>query len=136
MIMHENNLMNIRHLLSNRAKSKPHITLSDLNWLDKVERLILAKIGDRSYKLRDLALDLQLSPKTFQVRMKQLTGMTPKSYQRKIELEYARQILYAGECRTVSKLSSLIGFEDQHYFSKLYCQQFGLTPKQEMEMMR
>lgn len=110
--------------------------MSDLNWLNEVERLIMANIGNRSYRLRDLAFDLQMSPKSLQIKMKQLTGLTPKSFQRNIELEYARRILYAGECQTVSKLSSLVGFEDQHYFSKLYCKQFGLTPKQELELIR
>lgn len=128
--------MNIQHFLSKRKEGQPQITLSDLNWLNEVKRLILIKIGDRSYRLKDMAEDLKISPKSLQVKIKQLTGLTPKNFQRNIELEYARQILYTGKCQTVSKLSSLIGFEDQHYFSKLYCKQFGLTPKQELELIQ
>lgn len=128
--------MSIRDVISKHHTTESNITLTDLNWLDKVERLILAKVGDRSYLLKDLAHELKMSPKTLQSKIKQLTGMTPKCYQRQIELNYAREILYTGECQTVSKLSSLVGFEDQHYFSKLYCKQFGLTPKQEMELIR
>ena len=83
-------------------------------------------------KLSDLAYDLHISERSFQQKIKRLTGQTPKKYQRNIQLHEARKILKSGRVQTVSELSYQIGFEDQHYFSGLYKKQFGLTPKEEL----
>ena len=50
-------------------------------------------------------------------------------------LHHARKLLKSGDIKTISELSYQLGFEDQHYFSNLYKERFGLTPKQEMERL-
>ncbi|MCB0643734.1 MAG: helix-turn-helix transcriptional regulator, partial [Phaeodactylibacter sp.] len=57
-----------------------------------------------------------------------ITGMTPKQYQREIQLEAARRLLEQGDCQSVSEVSHSMGFSDAHYFSKLYEKRFGKRP--------
>lgn len=113
-------------------KKQGNISKADLEWLQIVEKLLIAQIGNASFKLSELAQELHISQRRFQQKIKTITGQTPKKYQRSIQLHEARKILKSGNIKTVSELSYQLGFEDQHYFSKLYKQQFGLTPKEEL----
>ncbi|MEM6317297.1 MAG: response regulator [Bacteroidota bacterium] len=109
-----------------------NLTAADLEWLKMVEEKMLAQIGNSQFKLSDLAHDLHISMRSFQQKIKLLTGQTPKKYQRQILLHEARNILKSGRVQTVSELSYRLGFEDQHYFSGLYKKQFGVTPREEL----
>lgn len=113
-------------------QNNPPLTVANLVWLKLVEEKILAQIGNSHFKLSDLSHDLHISMRRFQQKIKKLTGQTPKKYQRNIQLQEARRILQSGLIQTVSELSYRLGFKDQYYFSGLYKQQFGLTPREEL----
>lgn len=112
--------------------TKKQLSESDLQWLEIVEGKILNQIGNSNFKLSDLADELFMTSRTLQLKIKNLTGQTPKQYQRNIQLHEARKILKSGKIQTVSELSYQLGFEDQHYLSGLYKKQFGVTPKEEL----
>ncbi|MEL7248077.1 MAG: ATP-binding protein [Bacteroidota bacterium] len=134
-------LARIKNLITNaenRASSpeqKPKnpaytaVSQADLNWLKTVEEGVMAHISEPNFKLSDLAAELFLAPRTLQQKIKAITGLTPKQYERKIKLHEARRIIQAGEVQTVSELSAQLGFENQHYLSSLYQKEFGLTPR-------
>ena len=100
----------------------------DLEWLAQVEQALRDSIDDPKYKLSSLAYDLNVSERRFQQRVKALTGLTPKQYQREIRLDTARQLLESGTYATVSEVSYRVGFMNQHYFSKLYYERYGKKP--------
>jgi AraC-like DNA-binding protein len=85
-------------------------------------------IGDLTFGIDQLAEQLEMSTRRVQQKLKALTGMTPKKYQREIQLEYARRLLERGTFKSVTDLSHQIGFSDAHYFSKLYEKRFGKRP--------
>ncbi len=114
------------------SPTKNQLSESDLQWLQMVEEKLLTQIGNTNFKLSDLANELFMTTRTLQLRIKNLTGQTPKQYQRNIQLHEARKILKSGKVQTVSELSYQLGFEDQHYLSGLYKKQFGVTPKEEL----
>ncbi|MEM6316308.1 MAG: helix-turn-helix transcriptional regulator [Bacteroidota bacterium] len=122
----------MKEISEEHQKRRTNLTIADLRWLEKVEEKILAQISNGQFKLRDLAQDLYLSTRRLQQKIKQLTGQTPKAYQRQIKLQAAKKILESGQVQTVSELSYQLGYEDQHYFSCLYKKQFGITPKEEL----
>lgn len=112
------------------------VSLVDMEWLQKVESILLEKVGESSFTLQDLAADLFMSIRSMQIKLKQLTGKTPKQYQRAIVLQFARGKIQSGEFDTVYAASSSVGFEDQHYFSTLYKKHFGITPKDEINRLK
>ena len=79
---------------------------------------------------------MNITIRTLQQKVKKTTGKTPKAYQREIILHQAKILLKSGDIKTVSELTYQLGFEDSHYFSKLYKKQFGLSPKEELNLLK
>ena len=115
------------------TKRDTTVTAFDIQWLKTVEDKILENISDNKFTLNHLAAEINVSTRTLQLKIKAITGQTPKKYQRSIQLHHARKLLKSGEIKTVSELSYQLGFEDQHYFSTLYKKEFGVTPRQELK---
>lgn len=110
-----------------QAEEESH-SPADLKWLEEVEQSILQGIGDSRFNLSELADQLNMSPRRMQQKIKALTGLTPKQYQREVQLEFARRLLESGELPTVAEVSYRLGFEDQHYFSTLFKKRYGKMP--------
>lgn len=105
---------------------------SELRWLSEVEAIIRDHLGDDRFNIGQLAAQLNMSPRRCQQRIKALTGLTPKAYQREIQLTFARQLLSSGQVGSVSEVSHRVGFRDPHYFSRLYQERFGSMPSEEL----
>ena len=88
----------------------------------------MAHVGDGMFGIDQLAEKLHMSTRRVQQKLKAITGMTPKQYQREIQLESARRLLESGDFQSVSEVSHQMGFTDAHYFSKLYEKRFGKRP--------
>jgi signal transduction histidine kinase/DNA-binding response OmpR family regulator/ligand-binding sensor domain-containing protein len=111
-------------------ESAPVISKADLKWLEEVEKMIMAHVGDKMFGIDQLAEELQMSTRRVQQKVKAITGMTPKQYQREIQLASARRLLEAGDFQSVAEVSRQMGFSDAHYFSKLYEKRFGKRPSE------
>jgi DNA-binding response OmpR family regulator len=111
-----------------KAAEEPLHSAADLKWLQEVEQRILQGIGDSRFNLGELADQLALSPRRLQQKIKSLTGLTPKQYQREIQLEQARRLLESGDFATVAEVSYQVGFDAPHYFSSLYQKRYGKKP--------
>jgi signal transduction histidine kinase/DNA-binding response OmpR family regulator len=114
-------------------KKMTSISQEDIEWLKSIEQTILQNVTNSQFKINDLAEQFHITTRTLQTKIKTITGNTPKQYQRSIQFHYARRILKNREIKSVVELSRQLGFEDQHYFSKIYKQQFGVSPKEELK---
>ena len=56
-----------------------------------------------------------------------LLGATPASFLKKLRLERAKALILEGG-RTMAEISYATGFNDPHYFSKIFKKEFGVTP--------
>lgn len=110
------------------GEEPPVVSQADLKWLEEVEGIIMSHVGDRMFGIDQLADKLHMSTRRVQQKLKATTGMSPKKYQREIQLESARRILESGDFQSVAEVSRQIGFSDSHYFSKLYEKRFGKRP--------
>ncbi|MCB0662386.1 MAG: response regulator [Saprospiraceae bacterium] len=106
----------------------PTITEGDLAWLKDVEAIIMSNVGNPMFGIEQLAEQLEMTTRRLQQKIKSICGMTPKAYQREIQLEKARRLLEEGKCKSVAELSREVGFSDAHYFSNLYENRFGRKP--------
>ena len=75
-----------------------------------------------------LDLETEFSLKNLK-KVKQLTGMTPNDYIRKIRLEKAAELLLTTNM-TAAEVAYKVGFDDQYYFSKSFKRYFGQPPSQ------
>ncbi|MEZ4960179.1 MAG: ATP-binding protein [Saprospiraceae bacterium] len=111
----------------------PGISQADLKWLEKVEQIVVENIANPNHTLNEVAPLVNLSYNGFQQKIKKITGLTPKQYQRSIKLNKARLLLKSGEVETVSEVLYQLGFDNHYYFSKIYQQEFGIMPTEELK---
>ncbi|MEL6863244.1 MAG: response regulator [Bacteroidota bacterium] len=102
-------------------------TLSQ-EWLKKVEGILLREITNKQYNLNHLADELNISISKLSRQIKAMTGLSPNKYFLEIRLYKAKRHLEARDFQTVAEVSYAIGFEDPHYFTKIYHKRFGKKP--------
>lgn|GEM_PF-1946068 len=83
----------------------------------------------RSISVADLADATHTSERTFQRRIKEVTGLTAGAFVRNERLEAARSLLERGDVRSVSHAAQETGFGNVSHFSKIFEEQFGINPK-------
>jgi signal transduction histidine kinase/CheY-like chemotaxis protein/ligand-binding sensor domain-containing protein len=126
-----------RHTQENSISSERQefktISAPDLVWLKEIESMLEKNMNDSNFKISDIASQMAVTPRRLQQKIKEITGLTPKQYQRSIRLNKARTILKSGQIQTVSEAMYQIGFENRNYFSKIYLEEFGIKPSQELK---
>jgi len=78
--------------------------------------------------LQTLSLSKHFSVNHFRKLFKEATGRTPLEFLTHLRMEKAKELLQTGAL-TVGKVSALVGYEDIHYFSKLFKKLEGMSPK-------
>ncbi len=107
---------------------KPTTSSYDLQWLEKIESICNANVGNNAFGVKDMADAMALSDRQLTRRLKELTGLTPNKYFRTIKMHRARTLFESGKYRSLSEVSFQVGFDDSQYFSKLYKSTFGKSP--------
>jgi signal transduction histidine kinase/DNA-binding response OmpR family regulator/ligand-binding sensor domain-containing protein len=98
-------------------------------WLQQLEQLISHKLhSGENFTTDDLAAAMYISTRQLQRNIKTATGLTLNFYVRELRLHHARQLLEKSSYTTVAEYSFAAGFNDAHYFSKLFTERFGKKP--------
>lgn len=91
---------------------------------------------DRNFHLTlaipDLAALACVSETYFRKEFKQYFGLSPVAYIQKIRIENAKSLLLTGYCQ-VSEVAIRCGFDSISYFSYVFHNQTGMTPREYME---
>lgn len=104
--------------------------LSPLENNFSVERLIM-QLNQRymdSWSLPSMARYCSLSEDYFSHLFKKQMGCSPVKYLTDLRIEKAKELLMAGNI-SVSEVSSLVGFEDPLYFSRVFKKKTGVPPR-------
>ncbi len=75
-----------------------------------------------------MAEELCLSRSSLLRKIKTLFNLSPIDFIRLIRLKKAAELIQEGQYR-VGEICYMVGFSSHSYFSKLFCKQFGMTPK-------
>lgn len=75
----------------------------------------------------ELAKEASMSPSSFYHYFKEVTGMSPIQYQKRIRLQEARQLLLT-ERIDAAEAAFRVGYESPSYFNREYAHMFGLPP--------
>ncbi len=86
----------------------------------------------RTLKLSDLATAFNYSPFHLCRRFRQKIGETPLQSLRRIRIEIAKYLLRNFNF-PISRVSEMVGFSDQFYFSRLFTRFVGMSPKRYRE---
>jgi len=78
--------------------------------------------------LDDIADFTGVSKSTIRRKFTEQLGLSPRQYLHQFRLESAKQLLKDNKL-TLNQISRLVGFQDQHYFSKSFEKEFEISPK-------
>jgi YesN/AraC family two-component response regulator len=128
-------------LLSNREKEREafskrpffpvknmQMSKEDEEFMNKVIQTINDNIADESFNVERMAETLCMSRSSLLRKIKPLFNMPPLDFIRLIRLKKAAELIQEGKY-TVGEISYMVGFSSHSYFSKLFCRQFGIMPK-------
>jgi signal transduction histidine kinase/ligand-binding sensor domain-containing protein/DNA-binding NarL/FixJ family response regulator len=108
---------------------KKHKKNPKLQFLQKVEKLILDEIDNASFGSGELAKKLLISDSQLYRKVKAITGKSTAIFMRSIRLQKAKEILRITD-KTVSEVAYETGFNDPSWFSRAYKDEFGFSPSE------
>jgi AraC-like DNA-binding protein len=95
----------------------------------------LKKHFAESLSVKELANFAGMSVSSFYQHFKALTGMTPLQYQKKLRLNEARRLILS-EALDITNAAFQVGYESPSQFSREYKRLFGISPSQDLKMLR
>ncbi len=133
--------MQIVSLLSNRQKEREafakrpffpmngmQMSREDEEFMERALAVINQHLSDESFNVEAMASALFMSRSSLLRKIKTLFDMPPLDFIRLIRLKKAADLIQDGRYR-MGEISLKVGFSNHSYFSKLFCRQFGMTPK-------
>lgn len=98
-----------------------------LSFIDQVRSIVMNKLADEKFGVRDLASDLDLSPSQTLRKIKAATGKSVNQYIREIRLEKAAELILETDYNA-SEVAYQVGFNSASYFNKSFSEYFGIPP--------
>jgi AraC-like DNA-binding protein len=89
---------------------------------------LLRKCLDHPIELEQLAGELRVSSAWLRRNFRHHTGLTVRSYHLQLRLNRAMYLL-SGTSATIKEIAAQTGFEDAHYFSRVFKKQTGRSPE-------
>lgn len=118
-----NQIMYDKHFESINFKS------SNDQFLERVNKVINENISNPDLSVDVLALNVGVSRVHLYRKMKELTNQSVRDYIKDIRLKQAAKIL-KGKGFNVSEVAYKVGFNNATYFSTLFKEKYGVTPKE------
>ncbi len=105
-----------------KTKSK-----SQEEFINHCIRIIHEKSSEESFKLDQLAAEMNLSRSSLYRKIKAYTGMKAVDFMKKGKLHYAAKLLLTTDM-SVGEVAFQSGFDDKKYFSKCFAKEYGDAP--------
>ena len=83
----------------------------------------------------DLAARTHMSPSTFRLHFRAITGMSPLQFQKQLRLQEARQLML-NQSLDAGHAGGRVGYESASQFSREYSRLFGAPPQRDIRRMR
>jgi AraC-like DNA-binding protein len=119
---------NVQDLCSNKITPEK-VTKRDQNWLINLEKEIYSSISKNDLDLCDLSYKMAVSERQLHRKIANLVYLTPNKYIRILRLHKAKQLIDNYIQDSISQVSYSVGYSDSHYFSKLFSNQYDISPK-------
>lgn len=106
------------------------ITKIDQDWLLNLEKEIYSSIKQNDINIYDLSYKMAVSERQLYRKITNLIYLTPNKYIRVLRLHKAKQIIENYIQHSISQIAYAVGYNDVHYFSKLFLEQYEITPRE------
>lgn len=102
-------------------------TLED-DFITRIREEIEKNIDDEFFGITELCQSIGMSRAQLHRKLKALTGKSTSHYVRSIRLHHAKAILLKTDLN-IAQVAFEVGFSDPKYFSRVFNEEFGQTPK-------
>ena len=99
----------------------------DLRFAQDYIAFLESRLDDGTLDVRQMCEAMNVSRSVLFERCRTLLGTTPATFLRNLRLERAKALILEGG-RTMAEISYATGFNDPHYFSKIFKKEYGVTP--------
>jgi len=128
------NLLEIRDILKSRYSSQffeenesgQAFNEKENGFLEKLERMLDENHADSGFDLSRMAMNMHMSTRQLQRKLKAITGHNPTEFLRSYRLKKARTLLKSGT--QVGLAADRVGFSSLSYFTRCFKAQFAQTP--------
>ena len=104
----------------------------DEKFMERVTSIIEKNMEDETFNVASLADKVGYNPKMLYRKIKQITGMTPIAYIKKIRMKKAAFLLRNSQY-TITEIMYMVGYSNMSYFIKCFQAEFDLIPKLYLE---
>ncbi|RZS99554.1 hybrid sensor histidine kinase/response regulator [Aquimarina brevivitae] len=130
-------LVRVNNLISTRKKLQQKYQSGDVTitpnhkvidqFMKKVIETIKKELDNDEFGVPQLAENLNISRVHLYRKLKNLTGLSPTKFIRKIRLQKAEELIIKNEL-SISEIAYMTGFKDPAYFTRVYVEEFGKPP--------
>ena len=106
----------------------------DDEFMNRVYAVLEERLDDSSFGVEPMANRVGMSRMHLNRKIKAMTGMTPNELIRVVRLNRAAELLMTGV--SVSETADRVGFDTAAYFSKVFKEQYHVTPSEFVEKSR
>jgi AraC-like DNA-binding protein len=99
---------------------------SDQEFVDNLVRVVKQNYTNPNFDISSMMVEMKISDRQLQRKVKALTGQSPMQYLRHFRLEQSLQYLRDGV--PVGEVAKAVGFSSHAYFSSCFKAKFGITP--------
>lgn len=138
----------VRNRLEQQQRSRHHyrtqllreghlpVTSPSVNdaFMNQIYAILEERLDDSTFGVEPMAVAIGMSRMHLNRKIKAMTGMTPNELIRVVRLNRATELLLSGA--SVSETADRVGFDTAAYFSKVFKEQYHLTPTEFVERNR
>ncbi|MEO0897065.1 MAG: ATP-binding protein [Bacteroidota bacterium] len=103
------------------------VNSQESTFLNKLKAYLEDQIDNSELNVEDLASEMAMSKTQLNRKLKAISGKSPAQFIRAFRLERARQLLKDGY-GNVSEVSDAVGFSSVAYFSRIFSEEFNMSP--------
>lgn len=112
------------------------VTKLDQDWLLNLEKEIYNSISQNDMNLYELSYKMAVSEIQLHRKIANLVYLTPNKYIRILRLHKAKYLIDNYIQNSISQIAYSVGYNDVHYFSKLFSYQYDISPKELINSLR
>lgn len=126
---------NVQELCINKINPQK-VTKLDQDWLLNLEKEIYSSISQNDMNLYELSYKMAVSERQLHRKIANLVYLTPNKYIRILRLHKAKYMIDNYIQNSISQIAYSVGYNDVHYFSKLFSYQYDISPKELINSLR
>lgn len=132
-LIKQRNMLRERYMKSdNSVNDKTQVkkmSKEDKEFINKLIDIIPAHMAKGNVDMDNIAAAMSLSRKQLRERITAIMGMTPIAFVLQVRLNYASNLIVSDDT-PLTTIAQRCGFNNLSHFSKMFKQQFGVSPQQ------